>query len=131
MAKQEKQTATVADLKQDELTDWGISFGNAKENYSRKIEIPTYEPTGENVPLSDLTDTVKYDDLRSEIEAAEIPEGVKAFLLLDAPPRHIVFDYARIDDYYANATPEIQDLMEKSALVIIDFNKAIEKGFVS
>ena len=114
---------------QDELSDWGISFGNTKENYSRKIEIPTYEPTGEDIPLSDLTNTAKYDDLRSEIEAAEIPEDVKAFLLL-AASRHIVFDYARIGDYYANATPEIQELMERSALVIIDFNKAIENGFV-
>lgn len=114
---------------QDELSDWGISFGNAKENYSRKIEIPTYEPTGEDVPLSDLTDTTKYNQLCNDIEAAEIPGDVKEFLRL-AAARHIVFDYARIGDYYANATPEIQDLMEKSALVIIDFNKAIENGFV-
>ena len=33
-------------------------------------------------------------------------------------------------DYYAHATIEMQDLMERSGLVIIDFEKAIEYGFV-
>jgi hypothetical protein len=44
--------------------------------------------------------------------------------------RHIVFDYQKIADYYAHASKEIQELMEKSALVIIDFNKAIQNGYV-
>jgi len=33
-------------------------------------------------------------------------------------------------DYYANSNKEVQGLMENSALVIIDFNKAIELGYV-
>jgi hypothetical protein len=35
-----------------------------------------------------------------------------------------------VADYYAHATPEMQRLMERSALVIIDFDAAIEGGFV-
>ena len=35
-----------------------------------------------------------------------------------------------IADYYCNAKKEIQELFENSALVIIDFKKAIERGFV-
>ena len=35
-----------------------------------------------------------------------------------------------IADYYCNAPKEIQALFENSALVVIDFKKAIEKGFV-
>ena len=41
-----------------------------------------------------------------------------------------MFNYAKIADYYAHATPEVQNLMEKSALVIIDFNDAIMNGYV-
>ena len=35
-----------------------------------------------------------------------------------------------IAEYYSHANPVVQDLMEQSALVIIDFNKAIELGYV-
>ena len=44
--------------------------------------------------------------------------------------RHIVFNYAKIADYYAHTTPEIQRLMEQSALVIIDMDDAIANGYV-
>lgn len=36
-----------------------------------------------------------------------------------------------IAEYYAHATPEMQRLMEKSALVIIDINNAIANGYAS
>lgn len=127
---------------QDELEDWGVveMKGEGNENgegdgeknggnYSRKIEVPVYTPTGEDVPVGSLTNTEKYDELVAEIDASGIDSEVADFLKA-AAARHIVFDYARIGDYYANATPEVQRLMERSALVIIDFEKAIENGFV-
>lgn len=40
------------------------------------------------------------------------------------------FNYEKIAEYYAHQPPEIQAIMEKLALVIIDFNKAIENGYV-
>ena len=36
----------------------------------------------------------------------------------------------KIADYYAHSSKEMQMLMEKSALVIIDFEKAIQLGYV-
>lgn len=45
--------------------------------------------------------------------------------------RHVKFNYEQIADYYANAPKDVQELIEDSALVIIDFNKAIEDGFVN
>ena len=116
----------------DEATagEWGVEWPKgAINNYSRKIEIPTYEPVEGVVELSELTDKSKYEQLCNEIEAAEIDSDIADFLKM-AATRHIVFDYARIGDYYANASPEVQDLMERSALVIIDFAKAVENGFV-
>ncbi len=44
--------------------------------------------------------------------------------------RHVVFNYQNIAEYYAHSSPETQNLIENSAMVIIDFNKAIERGFV-
>ena len=42
----------------------------------------------------------------------------------------VVFDYKKIADFYAAADENIQELMEKSALVIIDYDDAIKNGFV-
>lgn len=50
--------------------------------------------------------------------------------MLIAAERHTVFDYKKVADYYAHANAEMQNLMEMSALVIVDFDKAIENGFV-
>jgi hypothetical protein len=40
------------------------------------------------------------------------------------------FNYKNVAEYYAHSEKEVQELMEDSALVIIDYNKAIELGFV-
>ena len=44
--------------------------------------------------------------------------------------RHTGFNYERIADFYAHSSPEVQKLMDDSALVIIDFQRAIELGYV-
>jgi hypothetical protein len=44
--------------------------------------------------------------------------------------RHVVFDYGKIAEFYAQSDIETQKLMERSALIIIDFEKAIENGYV-
>ena len=54
----------------------------------------------------------------------------KKEFLIKAAQRHIVFNYEMIADYYASASKDMQMLMEKSALVIIDFEKAIQLGYV-
>ncbi len=97
--------------------------------YTQKIESPVYEPGEEKPSLMDLTDTTKYDELITEINSAKISMQIKKFLQV-AATRHVVFNYQRIADYYAHASKEVQGLMEKNALVIIDFDKAIEYGFV-
>ena len=43
--------------------------------------------------------------------------------------RHIVFDYGQIAEFYVHQEKEVQELMEAFALVIIDFDKAIENGY--
>jgi hypothetical protein len=100
------------------------------EDYSTKVESPIYEPTGPRPDVRELVSTETRDLLLQEIEAAEIPEEVAGFLRL-AAQRHARFDYETIANYYAHAEPEIQRLMEASALVIIDYDQAISRGFVT
>ena len=46
-----------------------------------------------------------------------------------AATRHLQFNYSLIAEYYAHQDKEMQELMEDSALVIIDFDDAIKKGY--
>lgn len=103
-----------------------VDTGN---HYSRSMGIPQYEPSNRKPPITALCDHVKYSKLLAEINSANVTDEEKKFLKL-AASRHIVFDYGRIADYYANATPEMQELMEKSALVILDIDDAIANGYV-
>lgn len=96
--------------------------------YTKKVTPPVYEVKGEKPSLSDLFDTTKTDELLKEIEASSIPDEVKEFLRV-AAHRHTIFRYDLIAEFYSHASEEEQDLFEKSALVIIDFDKAIENGF--
>ncbi len=100
------------------------------DTYTAMADTVTYDPTGKRCDLSELLDSTKADELEKEIVNAPISEEEKRFLR-KAAARHFAFNYAKIADYYANeASPEMQCLMEKSALVIVDFESAIQNGFV-
>jgi hypothetical protein len=121
----------------DNLEEWGIdTSGFASEdgtedenNYTQKIESPHYEPQDEKPNLSELYSDAKTNELIEEIDSSPLDKKEKDFLKL-AAFRHTVFNYQKIADFYANSSTEAQSLMESSALVIIDFDKAIEKGYV-
>lgn len=104
--------------------------GEDDSYYSRKIEAPIYEITGDNPPLQSLADTKKTNALIQAIDASGVESDVKEFLRL-AAHRHTVFNYKAIAERYAHSSEAEQRLFEASALVIIDFNAAIEKGFVT
>ena len=99
------------------------------ENYSRKIEAPIYTPKGDKPRVSSLYDETKATELKLEIAEADLPADVRKFLIA-AADRHTAFDFRNIAEFYAHSDAATQDLMERSALVIIDYDKAIEYGFV-
>jgi hypothetical protein len=114
------------------IKDFALDMSELEEGhnpYTKKIEIPIYEPRGDKPKLSELYDMSKTEKLITDIENSQIPEIEKEFLRI-AAYRHTKFDYENIAEFYAHATPATKDLMECSALVIIDFDKAIENGFV-
>lgn len=99
------------------------------EGYSDKIKPPVYHPSGHKPSVYELVDRRKALELIAEAQAADLPAEVKDFLCA-AATRHYRFDYQRIADYYAHSPAYIQRLIERSALVIIDFDQAIELGYV-
>ena len=102
-----------------------------RDAYTRKVATPRYEPTQDKAPpVSDLYDEVKTKTLVADIlQADDMDEDTRRFLLA-AATRHTVFDYGAIAEFYAHADAPIQRLMEKSALVILDFEDAIRDGYV-
>lgn len=98
--------------------------------YTDTIKTPLYEPTGERPDISALRDETKADSLRARILEAMPEDSPERAFLLAAAGRHTVFDYRAIAEWYAHAEPEIQTLMEDSALVIIDYEDAIRDGYV-
>lgn len=109
-------------------------FGNefkpeAENKYSSKIQAPIYEPKNKQPHILELLDDSKTKRIINEINSSNIPEDERRFLI-EAAKRHTVFNYEKIADYYAHSLPEVQKLMERSALVIIDFEKAIQLGYI-
>jgi hypothetical protein len=108
---------------------------NSKQNneelkkYTKKIKAPIYEVKNKKPHLLELCDNSKMKRLVQKINSSSVTEDEKKFLKF-AAQRHNVFNYSKIADYYAHSNKEMQTLMEHSALVIIDFEKAIQHGYV-
>lgn len=98
-------------------------------NYTQKIDVPNYEPSGEKPNVEELYNDERTYELVENIKNSNLPQKEKDFLML-AAGRHTVLNFEQIADYYAHSDEECQKLMEDSALVIIDFKKAIEQGYV-
>ena len=106
-----------------------VDDGYDKERYTRKIPHIQYEPKGTMPSVFSLYNVDKYYSLRKEINEKDIPDDIKKFLIFSAT-RFIQFDYAQIAEFYCNADKDVQELMEKLGLVVIDFDDAMENGFV-
>lgn len=109
--------------------DLGKEIEEQENKYTAKTNIPQYEIKGECPDISELVDVSKTNELLKRIKHSNVSEEEKKFLRLGAY-RHLCFDYSKVAEYYAHADKEMQELMEDSALVIIDFEDAIAKGYV-
>lgn len=97
--------------------------------YSRSIAIPQYKIKGEKPFIEELYNNKKVVELIDHIKKSNVTEDEKKFLTI-AAYRHYVFNYDKIAEYYPHASKEMQELMEESALVIIDIGDAIANGYV-
>lgn len=143
----------LADNKTGELTDWdddlleselddildidmtGFGFDMQKEAndeednpYSQKVDAIDYQPQSKKQPdLGVLVDMERYQHHLRAIEDLDLPANIKKFLKISAT-RFIKFDFATIAEYYAHADKKTQEAFENELLVIVDYDKAIEKG---
>ena len=99
-----------------------------ENNYTTKINIPQYEIKGLQPNILNLVNQTKYYELKRNIDKSNVSDEEKKFLYM-AATRHLQFNYSLIAEYYAHANKEMQELMEQSALVIIDFEDAIKNGY--
>ena len=123
------------DIQTIDMEQFGFMYDVAEEIereldqvYTTKIKIPQYEITGEEPHINDLVDEFKVNNYLKEIEEANVTEEQKEFLK-KAVTRLYTFNYSNIAEYYAHQDKEMQTLMEKLALVIIDINDAIANGY--
>lgn len=126
---QELQGILTIDMNDFGFVDAIDEIAEKDDTYTTDINIPQYEPTGEIMKLENCLDDNKTQALLMEIEGSNVTETEKEFLR-KAAQRHNQFNYKRIAEYYANASEEMQELMERSALVIIDYDDAIRNGYV-
>ena len=115
-------------LRPDETTVAVVPSTDEGERMARVL-CDVYTPKGERPAVSDLTDRTKAEQLCAEIQQAALPDDVKTFLL-QAAQRHVVYNFRNIAEFYCHAPADVQHLMERSGLIIIDFDKAIQNGFV-
>ena len=118
-----------------DLSGLGFDFGREEakqdaDRYTMATKIPQYEPSEEEAELDELVKTDKVDALIAEIECSGVSEEEKNFLKI-AAYRHAVIDFDKVADYYATASSEMQELMERQALVLIDYQDAIANGYAA
>ena len=121
----------------NKLEEWGLDgfpFDLKEQDneniYTQKIEVPKYKISENKPPYKEIYNEDKVQELIKEIELSSANRYEKNFLI-KAAYRHTVFNYKKIADFYAHSNKEVQNLMEKSALIIIDFEKAIENGYIA
>lgn len=116
-------------IKQSRFFDVASDIVDNSGKYTHKILVPQYEPSNKKPLPEELYNTEKYSKLVANIRQSNVSENEKQFLML-AATRHLIFNYSKIADYYAHANKEMQELMEESALVILDIDDAIANGYV-
>ena len=115
------------------MTKEELEIDNSK--YTRKINIPIYEPKNKKPNIKELFDTTKRDELIELIDNDPVLQGdtnkeLRDFLKI-AADRHVIFNFSKVADYYAHLPFKYKTHFEKSGLVIVDYDNAVRNGFVS
>lgn len=120
------------EFNEEDLKDWGVNIPILDDTqYTTKIETPIYEPIGIDINLKDCCNTEKAQSYIDEILKLNIKDKELKEFLINSATRLYEFNFKNIAEYYSNLKDkEIKDMFEKLALVIIDYNKAIENGYI-
>lgn len=111
---------------------WGVEWPNSNggENpYSQKTDIPIYQIKGEKPSIEQCIDLFEVEKKITKIENSNVSEDKKKMLKACAY-RFAEINFSMMAEFYAHEDEEMQSLMEDNALVIVDFDKAIELNLV-
>lgn len=101
--------------------------------YSSKLSLPVFEDNGNDVHLKECVNVDKYITLLQEIEsqykASKITSEEYKFLKL-CSTRWIQFNYANVAQYFIHASPEMQKLLQRNTMVLIDVDDAFKNAVV-
>lgn len=117
------------------VVEFDFDFLDVKESQEEKDfefdnTVPQYAPKGLKVGVGDCLDDGRLVALIDEINNADLDDDEKRLLVAGAY-RLCRFNYKNLAEYYVKASPVMQSLMEKMALVIIDYDSAIANGFTT
>ena len=107
-----------------------LSF-NTKEELKAATSILKnyyYEPKSGNVKLEDTLDLTEYKKFEDKIDNDSNLSVTEKRMLKLLATKHIEFKYGKIADFYTNAPDNIKNYLEDLRVVILDTDKAIEKG---
>jgi hypothetical protein len=104
---------------QVEIIDWSqANYHRQFDGYFENIKNWYFEITQDvDLPQNHLIDFGQLQDI-------DFLKDLDSILSIES------INYEKIADYYAHSSKEMQHFMERSALVIIDFEKAIEYGYI-
>lgn len=121
-------------VKEFNLEEFMVNIEDAEveeEEFKFDASIPQYEVKGENVSIGECFDCERVDKLLKEIRDSGLDEEEKRLLSIGAY-RLATINYRKVAEYYAGkASDEMKGLMERMALVIIDYDNAIANGFTT
>lgn len=102
------------------------------EKYTQKIKSPIYTPTQENPPrVTDCYDYSKMQELQEKIKKYKSNMAPDTYnFLIESSHRFVTYNFSNIAEFYTHQTKEIQEMMEDLVLIIIDYEKAIQKGIL-
>jgi hypothetical protein len=116
---------------QTELDKLFLDIDNAEDREARYVNIAKsifYQPR--------MSEPPKIEELFDDSEAApllekakEVPEPLRT-LLTYAAVRFVRFRFDKIAEFYCHADDQTKRLFEDMCLVIVDYDKAIEKGWL-
>jgi hypothetical protein len=97
-------------------------------NYSLDTTKIFYEPRGVKPEVSELYDATEAEKLLEEVRKVEDAE-LRRFLEYSAI-RFVRWRFDKIAEYYAHSDDNVKAIFRRLALVIVDFDEALERGWV-
>ena len=112
-----------------DLSLFGFDDGIKKiKQYSLDTTKIFYEPRGPKPKISELYDATEAEKLLEEVRKVE-DEELRRFLEYSAI-RFVCWRFDRIAEYYAHSDDNVKAIFRRLALVIVDFDEALERGWV-